>query len=72
MGWHYPAGAEGDPNAPYNQDDEDFTCVCGHEMDDHDAVMDDEAQPCAIAGCDCEQYREVEPEDEEEDRWGDD
>jgi hypothetical protein len=39
FGWHYPAGAEHDPRAPWNQVDE-FECVECHEffseLDDKD------------------------------------
>lgn len=32
FGWRYPAGAEHDPNAPYNQEPEPDCCpVCGAE-----------------------------------------
>lgn len=59
FGWHFPAGAEGDPRAPYNQRDKDLTCAeCGHEMEDHDAVTDEDGQPCMMTDCDCDQYRE--------------
>lgn len=35
FGWHYPPGAENDPNAPWNLPDaEPLTCnECGHEGD---------------------------------------
>ena len=68
MGWHYPAGAEGDPNAPYNQE-EIGPCDCGHPYDDHEECG---AGACLISDCDCTSFVEMEPEDEEEDRWGDD
>ena len=35
FGWSYPAGAENDPNAPYNQSDHDPCPHCGaDELDD--------------------------------------
>lgn len=39
FGWGYPAGAEHDPNAPYNQPDEPEDCpVCHGENVDENGV----------------------------------
>lgn len=34
FGWHYPAGAANDPDAPYNQPDEDVCPQCEEYLED--------------------------------------
>lgn len=38
LGWDYPAGAENDPNAPWNQPDIEACDDCGDEHDPDDLV----------------------------------
>ena len=40
FGWDYPAGAENDPRAPWNQDDDDGCEDCGLLPDDCDCDED--------------------------------
>ena len=68
FGWWYPAGAANDSNAPYNQGDPP-PCVCGHPLEDHDGTG---AEACLIVDCECGSFEEQEPEEPDEDRWGDD
>jgi len=50
LGWSYPAGAENDPNAPYNQIDPPEECpVCGEPNADEDGepVYPDDPSFCS-------------------------
>lgn len=48
FGWGYPAGAENDPNAPYNQPDYPDACpICGAENSDADV----DVFPCCSEEC---------------------
>lgn len=40
LGWSYPAGAENDPSAPYNQEESPDAClVCGGDNEVFDGVF---------------------------------
>jgi len=43
FGWHYPAGAENDPNAPWNQPDESEMdeCECGNMKHEEASYCDE-------------------------------
>lgn len=66
FGWHYPAGAENDPRAPWNTPDA-LPCRCdecdfeSHDFDHGDAcvqpVLNDDGEPSTCDGI----MREVEP-----------
>jgi hypothetical protein len=46
FGWHYPAGAEHDPRAPWNEVPMEVYCAeCGHITDELD-----EGEPCPDCG----------------------
>ena len=42
FGWDYPAGAAEDPNAPWNQHDDDRCSECGAEVEE-----DEDNDPCS-------------------------
>lgn len=56
FGWNYPAGAEFDPNAPWNQPDTP-PCQC----DECDDVSNDDFDGAECGMCDTGTYREVVP-----------
>lgn len=51
MGWHYPAGAANDPNAPYNQEDADECEVCGEWIEE--CTCEEECEKCGEFNKDC-------------------
>ena len=46
-GWDYPAGAEHDPRAPWNQHDDNVCPACGDDLDDDEELEDGKCSACA-------------------------
>ena len=64
FGWHYPAGAEHDPRAPWNQDEDEIACWgCGKPAEDEQ--VGDICEDCD------EPFKIVEPDEDEPCRCGD-
>jgi len=54
FGWSYPAGAENDPNAPWNQDDTEYCSKCDEEAScDDDGLCEDCAEKLEVPDEEC-------------------
>lgn len=71
LGWSYPAGAENDPNAPYNQEPEPDSCpVCGGAQHDENNEPLHPSDPIFCSD-DCETAYRIMLENEDESRYND-